>query len=106
LGKQELPRFVRQSKYEPLSRAFVDPLLNRCHFKIEDRAQFSLFQAAEHYNLVYPIHELGRELLARGIKCRAVNLLIEVVINETRTPRRRKTDRAGDQLAHLPGAKV
>src|SRR6185295_10998619 len=70
LVEQEFLRIICALENEFLARASHDPVLH--------------------------VPQLGRELAFGGLGCRAIDLLIDVVLEHSLAARRRKADRPGD----------
>src|SRR5260370_38358490 len=65
------------------------------------------FQRPEHDNLIDAVHKLGRELAARRVERRAVDLLIDFgVVRILHTLARSKADSTRDQFGHVARAEV
>ena len=79
-------------------------LLHHAEFDFKNLRQMLIPQRLEYHSLVDAVHELRRELAASRFHGRALNLVVEIVVDFHCLRREPKT--AIHQIRHLAGAQV
>src|SRR5262245_16031633 len=104
-SQQEFFRRIRCSDGEALECTFVDPLLHRLKFQLNDAAQLIVPEAAKDDYLINPVDEFGREVSSRRFYRSVVDLLIQLR-QQPDGAGWREADRSVDQVAHFRRTEV
>src|SRR5262245_31818764 len=82
LVQQELFGCVAQAKGKVSTLAGLNAALDCLQLQVEYAAHLLVPQAAEHYDLIDPVHELGREFPASGLERCLIYFLVDLVVNQ------------------------